>query len=76
MDRYAEDHPESTSGSSAGETYEDEYTGTAASGGDTVAAGDLMAITTDLLSTQLRVRPILTLLAALAAGWLVGKILR
>ena len=40
------------------------------------SSGDLVAIASDLVETQLHVRPIPTLLVALAAGWIVGRILR
>lgn len=39
-------------------------------------AGDIVAVASELVETQLRTRPIPTLLAALAAGWLLGRILR
>ena len=41
-----------------------------------LSAGDLVAVASELVESQLRSRPIPTLLAALAAGWLVGRILR
>ena len=40
------------------------------------AGADIVAVATDILGGQLRDRPIPTLLAAVAAGWLLGKILR
>lgn len=41
-----------------------------------LSPADLVAVASDLVETQLRTRPIPTLLVAVAAGWLVGRILR
>lgn len=40
------------------------------------SAGDIIAVASELVEGQLRTRPIPTLLAALAAGWVIGRILR
>lgn len=77
MDRYDEEYPEfATAAESETDEASDPYSDSAPSDYDTIGGSDLVAITTDLLSTQLRVRPVPTLLAAVAAGWLLGKILR
>ena len=74
--RYPEDSMESPASGAASRSVPGARRNPEARPNEGYGGADLVGAATDILGAQLRDRPIPTLLVAVAAGWLLGKILR